>query len=189
MTGRAVAVLLIAMAMAPFSGCSTSPEEKPMQITLLGDSLIEWGEWDGLLPGSLTNHGVAGETTEEIAGRAAAAVTGDEDAVVLWTGTNDIALGIPLEQSREHLVELLTTVRDEAPEAQVVIMAVPPLPWAQPEVDAYNAVIREEATGVGATVVDAADALAEPGARSPDGVHIEPSGYEAVARLITSALE
>lgn len=162
--------------------------EQDVQITLVGDSLIEWGDWAPLLEGEVTNRGVAGETTAQIADRARGALAGDEDVVVLWTGTNDVAQGLPTERTRADLVRLLGEVAAGAPEASVVILEVPPLAWAPDRVDAVNAAIAEEAGAVGATVVPVAQALAAEGARSSDGVHIEPPGYEAVAELIRQEL-
>jgi hypothetical protein len=37
-------------------------------VVMLGDSLTEWGDWSALLArGDVDNHGVAGETLDEVA--------------------------------------------------------------------------------------------------------------------------
>jgi hypothetical protein len=37
-------------------------------VVMLGDSLTEWGDWSALLArGDVENHGVAGETLDEVA--------------------------------------------------------------------------------------------------------------------------
>lgn len=186
----AVAVSLVAGALLFLWTREPEGEEQTMKITLIGDSLIEWGDWADLLDGEIHNHGVAGETSGEIADRASEALTGDEDAVVLWAGTNDVGTGLPVEHTRADLARLLGSVRAAAPDARVIILEVPPLAWAPEQVEAVNGVIGEEASdpAVGATVVPVADALAPDGARSPDGVHIEPPGYTAVAELVGAHL-
>lgn len=170
---RAHTLAVVAVAAAVVAGLAllslmTSGKEEDMRTTLPGDSLIEWGDWDSLLEGEVTNHGRAGETTGQIAARVGDALSGDEDYVVLWAGTNDIGMGLPLERTRADLVDLLATVGEVTPGAEVLVLAVPPLEFAQPQVDAVNAMIAVEAAEAGATFLEVDQELAGEGARSPD---------------------
>lgn len=67
-----------------------------IQVLMLGDSLVEWGDWSTLLPDiAVINRGVAGETTGELAVRLGAEINAcpDPDAVLLQSGTNNLLFG------------------------------------------------------------------------------------------------
>jgi hypothetical protein len=41
-----------------------------LTVLMLGDSLVEWGDWPSLLPEvAVINRGIAGEMTEELSAR------------------------------------------------------------------------------------------------------------------------
>lgn len=64
-------------------------------LLLLGDSLIDYGEWHRRLPGYETiSSGIPGERTEELLRRLPVRATIDVfDAILVMTGTNNIVFG------------------------------------------------------------------------------------------------
>ncbi|MCI5131820.1 MAG: hypothetical protein D3904_09905, partial [Candidatus Electrothrix sp. EH2] len=71
-------------------------------LLMLGDSLIEWGDWDSLLPDfRVINRGLAGEHTEELSARLVDEIDAVIDAgrepeyILLMTGTNNLLTGGP----------------------------------------------------------------------------------------------
>ena len=65
-------------------------------LLMLGDSLVEWGDWDELLPTiQVINRGIAGEHVEELAARLAAEIetTPDPDHILIMAGTNNLLMG------------------------------------------------------------------------------------------------
>ena len=67
-----------------------------IKLLMLGDSLVEWGDWAKHLPGvAVINRGVAGEMTEELSDRLMDEIDAcpDPDAVLIQSGTNNLLFG------------------------------------------------------------------------------------------------
>ncbi len=65
-------------------------------LLMLGDSLVEWGDWQELLPNiQVINRGVAGEHVEELAARLAAEIETipEPDHILIMAGTNNLLMG------------------------------------------------------------------------------------------------
>ncbi len=66
------------------------------QVLMLGDSLVEWGDWETLLPEvRVVNRGRAGEFLPELSCRLdeELAASPGHDVILLQSGTNDILSG------------------------------------------------------------------------------------------------
>ncbi|MCW5208909.1 hypothetical protein VU10_01625, partial [Desulfobulbus sp. US1] len=71
-------------------------------LLMLGDSLVEWGDWESLLPEmQIINRGIAGEHTEELSARLVNEIDAvldagtEPDYILLMTGTNNLLMGSP----------------------------------------------------------------------------------------------
>ena len=67
-----------------------------IRLLMLGDSLVEWGDWERFLPGvAVINRGIAGEMTDELAVRLGEEIEDcpDPDAVLIESGTNNLLFG------------------------------------------------------------------------------------------------
>jgi lysophospholipase L1-like esterase len=135
-----------------------------------------------------------GWTTDELAQAIeVSGVTGTFDLVTLLAGVNDQYRGQPVAQYRTPLVGLLARARAFAGDegARVLVLSIPDwgvTPFAAGrdraqvarEIDAFNAVLREEALRAGAAFVDVTPlsrrAAADPSLVAPDGLH--PSGEQ-----------
>jgi lysophospholipase L1-like esterase len=65
-------------------------------LLMLGDSLVEWGDWDSLLPDiRVINRGQAGETTEELSARLFLELeqAPEADCILIMSGTNNFLMG------------------------------------------------------------------------------------------------
>ena len=79
----------------------TTPARQPKPtLLMLGDSLIEWGDWESLLPDlQVINCGIAGEHTEELSARLASetdavlAQGAEPEYILIMTGTNNLLMG------------------------------------------------------------------------------------------------
>jgi lysophospholipase L1-like esterase len=71
-----------------------SATDKPL-LLMLGDSLIDYGEWHRLLPGyRIISSGIPGERTEGLLYRLPPELDGDSpDGIVIMSGTNNIVFG------------------------------------------------------------------------------------------------
>lgn len=169
-----------------------------MRILLLGHSLIEFGDWERLLPGHIVaSLGRAGETTAGLLGRVDAAVRANPEAevVVVMSGTNDIIAG---DDSflREYRA-VARRLRVAYPRAAILLHALLPLSpdWVSPELIARaNAGIARIGAEVGITIIDLTDRFTEPGGQpraelfDQDGVHLSAAGYRVWASALTEVL-
>ena len=71
-----------------------SSTDKP-QVLMLGDSLIDYGEWHRRLPAyRIISSGIPGERTEGLLSRLPRELAGDPpDGIVIMSGTNNIVFG------------------------------------------------------------------------------------------------
>ncbi len=67
-----------------------------IKLLMLGDSLVEWGNWSRHLTDvAVINRGIAGEMTEELSARLMDEIEDypDPDAVLVQSGTNNLLMG------------------------------------------------------------------------------------------------
>ena len=65
-------------------------------LLMLGDSLVEWGDWQALLPEfAVINRGIAGEHVENLAARLSEDVLSAPapDHILIMSGTNNLLMG------------------------------------------------------------------------------------------------
>lgn len=169
-----------------------------MKILLLGHSLIEFGDWERLLPGHrVASLGRAGETTAGLLGRldAAAREHPEAEAVVVMSGTNDILAG---EDSFLHEYRLVARrLRRAYPDAVILLHALLPLSpdWVSPELIArVNGAVELIGAQTGVTVLDLTGRFTGGGGiprgdlYDPDGVHLSAAGYRVWADALTEVL-
>lgn len=165
-------------------------------ILMLGDSLIEWGDWEELLPGYITiNRGSAGETTGGLAARMAGELNrvDDPERIVIFSGTNDLLMGDKVFPA--IFGTMLPLVRSFCPQSAVVVAGLAPMPMANREVEEVNAWLKDVVREAGYFYLD----LFEPfhlycrPVGNPcflaDGVHFSPHGYRVFARSLTDVLK
>lgn len=167
-------------------------------ILLLGDSLIEYGDWSGLLPEFRTmNRGIAGETAGELAGRLGRELDLDEDPrhIIILAGTNDLLMG---DTTFPAVFEtMLPLLRQFCPESMVTVVGLAPM--AVPGLAAVR-ILRANRALAGAAQSaqcgfldpDPEFALHCRPVGNPcflqDGVHFSPHGYTVLANAIRNHL-
>jgi lysophospholipase L1-like esterase len=159
-------------------------------LLLLGDSLIEYGDWRRAFPGCrCLNFGVAGETAGGLLHRLPTILQLDDvpDSVVTMTGTNNLAMDdyyfLP------QYAEILGQLRNAFPLAKIVATSLLPVPFPwQPAtlVPNLNDRLAEICRQVAVFYLDLyshyshfQDALAN-GVTvfDDDGVHLSSAGYD-----------
>jgi lysophospholipase L1-like esterase len=96
------------------------------QVVLLGDSITElglWQEWFAGMP--VLNRGIGGESSADLLRRLETAI-GRPTAVFLLIGTNDLTLGVTLQEIVGNVRTLLAEVERRAPGTPVVVQSVMP---------------------------------------------------------------
>lgn len=122
------------------------------------------------------------------------------ELATVWVGTNDLVNGVPAETFALHLHHLLSSVQEEMG-AYVVLANIPSLPdlpsfieKSLPEVttdrvDQFNAVIKNQATARGISVVDLTeDTIGGNLVSDFDGVHPDDDGHERLAKLFLNKI-
>jgi lysophospholipase L1-like esterase len=154
-------------------------------LALVGDSLIDFADWNALLPREPTrNLGIRGDTAERIHARRETVLRLRPGRILLMVGANDIGEGVPSAVTAEWVARTLAYWRAEAPETPLIVHAVLPRgDDRRAAVVELNTRLRATAEAAGAAFVDASAGLvSETGGLtapwSKDGVHLLRRGYE-----------
>jgi len=154
------------------------------KLCFLGDSLIEYYDWQARFPGAaVINLGIAGETAPELLARLSSlgAKSLAADGVILMTGTNDLLMGadfLPI------YAKIIVRLQKALPDAVLLANGLMPmtLPWLAPDLIAQtNARLEELALRHKIGYLDGCRLLTSSAASPPcfldDGVHLSQLGY------------
>jgi lysophospholipase L1-like esterase len=113
----------------------------------------------------------------------------DADVLVVLAGTNDVAFGIPFEDSAANLDRIVEVVGID----DVVVVSIPPMDALPAGAEAYNDRLHELATDQGWRWVEASAGLRTADGRfadgmSLDGLHPSVEGARVLGEAIASAL-
>ncbi|MBM7831644.1 lysophospholipase L1-like esterase [Agromyces cerinus] len=113
----------------------------------------------------------------------------DADVLVVLAGTNDVAFGIPFEDSAANLDRIVEVVGIE----EVVVVSIPPMDALPAGAEAYNERLDGLATEQGWRFVDASAGLRTADGRygegmSLDGLHPSAEGARVLGEAIATAL-
>lgn len=150
------------------------------KVAVVGDSQAEYGPWSELLGQPVAVRGQAGALTSEITGWVDFLPEGVETTFI-FTGSNDVLHGTPIDQVRQNAEELYRKVPGRG-----VAVGVPPLEGRDEQVAVVNAALRQAATGAGIEWLDPAHVLTAPTSIRHDGVHLTGQGYAELARSLTA---
>ena len=172
-------------------------------LLMLGDSLVEWGDWANLLPDfQVINRGIAGEYTEELSARLVSEIDAVVDAgeepeyILIMTGTNNLLMGTPYFPV--ILGSMLPRLIDLCPQSSITLNSIMPMQLrglTQESITAANNELREVARQSGCHFLDTTAPFHEqclpvtmPGFLN-DGVHLSTRGYQVWAGAIKKHLE
>lgn len=161
-----------------------SDHEKSDKTVFVGDSLTAEGSWEEWFPDAeVVNLGRSGDTTDELLERLQDVIDEDPSTVVLMIGTNDLAWRKTVEQIVRGVESVLWRLRQELPEARIVVQSV--LPRSEEYADRVKEInihLRQFAPTVKADWLDLGVVFAdEQGVLrddlSPDRLHLNEQGY------------
>ena len=168
----------------------------PRQQTLLmiGDSLIEWGDWETLLPDlTVINRGIAGEQAEELSARLVRVIDAlpEPHHLLIMSGTNNLLMGSP------HFPAVFTTMLPRlvnlCPQSDISLNSILPMDLpglAEVTITVLNRELRGIAERNGCRFLDMTMPFSEhclPVTRPcfmVDGVHLATRGYQVWAEAI-----
>ncbi|MDW7773486.1 MAG: GDSL-type esterase/lipase family protein [Desulfobulbaceae bacterium] len=168
-------------------------------VLLLGDSLIEYGDWHELLGGyHVVNRGMAGETVGGLSARLGWETerTADPDHILIMSGTNDLLMGD--RNFSAVFATMLPRLKLLEPDADISVVGIAPmrLPGLHEELlQGINCTLRETVLQAGCRFVDIVSCFhlhCRP-VGNPcflmDGVHFSPHGYKVLAAAVREHLE
>lgn len=151
-------------------------------VTIIGDSQVERGPWSEVLDHPIAVGGQGGQLIGEVTESVPHTVSADASAVIIWAGSNDVLSNRSTDEIGADLDSLIEAVTSAAPEAEILVLSIPPLVGFEREAEAANAAVRR----LDATYVDVTTALE--GRLAHDGVHITGEGYAEVGALLIPRL-
>lgn len=162
---------------------------KSEEILMIGDSLIEYGDWETLLGTAVTNRGMGGDTTEGVRMRIGRNLERQPAKIFIMAGVNDILAGESTAMIARNYEAILQKIKEASPESAVYVhKALPCNPeklffvFDNCQVAALNREIERLAKKYGAECVDLWDVLTKNGELLPeytvDGVHLTAPAYQ-----------
>jgi lysophospholipase L1-like esterase len=182
---------------------TTQTAQTAKTLLMLGDSLIEWGDWESLLPEmQIINRGIAGEHTEELSARLVSEIDAvldagtEPDYILLMTGTNNLLMGSPYFPV--ILGSMLPRLTDLCPNSNITLNSLMPMQirgLVQESITAANNELRDTAQQSGCRFLDMTGPFIEQclPVTKPcffnDGVHLATRGYQVWAGAIKKHLD
>lgn len=97
-------------------------------IVFLGNSLTHGCEWHELLGmPNVLNRGINGDTTEDIAGRAASVIAGKPAKIFLLTGANDVSHNLTADSIAGDVLKLVDRILMETPSTKLYLQSLLPV--------------------------------------------------------------
>ncbi|HEY8400543.1 MAG TPA: arylesterase [Cytophagaceae bacterium] len=140
----------------------------------------------------VVNAGVSGETTAGGKSRVNWVLNQPVDIFVLELGANDGLRGLPLKETKQNLVDIIHTVKNKYPDAQIVLagMQVPPNmgpEYAKQFSQLYQDIAREEQVHLISFLLEGV--AGEPELNLDDRIHPNVEGQKIVADNVWDVLE
>jgi lysophospholipase L1-like esterase len=176
--------------------------KNPTTLLMLGDSLVEWGDWEVLLPElQVINRGIAGEHTEELSARLAneldtvLADGSEPEYILIMTGTNNLLMGNTCFPA--ILESMLPRLTDLCPGSIITLNSIMPMKLqglGQEIIQTTNTELRNVAKQSNCRFLDMTMPFTEQclPVTKPcflnDGVHLATRGYRVWAEAIQQHL-
>ncbi|MCI5221644.1 MAG: hypothetical protein D3924_02920 [Candidatus Electrothrix sp. AR4] len=167
-------------------------------LLMIGDSLIEWGDWDTLLPDiHVINRGIAGEHLEELSARLVGEIDRiqEPDYILIMAGTNNLLMGSLYFPA--ILASMLPRLSGLCPKSVIFLNSIMPMRiqgLAEETVTTINQELRDVALRSGCRFLDMTESFTEQclPITKPcflnDGVHLATRGYQVWAGEIRRRL-
>jgi len=140
----------------------------------------------------VVNAGLSGETTSGGKNRIDWVLKQNVDIFVLELGANDGLRGIPLEETRKNLQEIIDFVKDKNPDIEIILagMQIPPN-MGQDYTSEFKSIFPELAKENEAHIIPflLEGVAGNPNLNQQDGIHPTAEGYEIVAENVWKVLK
>jgi lysophospholipase L1-like esterase len=169
-----------------------------IKLLMLGDSLVEWGDWEKHLPGvAIINRGIAGEMTEELSARLMDEIEEcpHPDAVLVQSGTNNLLMGYMFFPA--IFTTMMQRLRICYPHIPLILCSLTPMPIvATQDIEQVNRELTQVAANTeNCFFLDLVGPfheqclpITQPGFLA-DQVHLSTRGYQVWAGAISRCLQ
>lgn len=140
----------------------------------------------------VVNAGLSGETTASGKNRVSWVLNQEVDIFVLELGANDGLRGIPLEETRKNLQEIIDTVKEKDPQTRILLTGMQIPPNMGPEYTAeFQAIFPELAEQNQVEMIPflLEGVAGEPELNQGDGIHPTVEGHRIVAGNVWEVLK
>jgi len=138
------------------------------------------------------NAGLSGETTASGKNRINWVLNQDVDVFVLELGANDGLRGIPLEETRKNLQDIINTVKEKNPDTKIFLAGMQITPnMGEEYTTEFRNIFPELAEENNVELIPflLEGVAGDPKLNQQDGIHPTAEGYEIVADNVWSVLE
>lgn len=169
------------------------------KILFIGDSLVEFFDWQGRFPShTFANLGISGETVEGLYSRTGKIIRNypSPDLVLIMTGINNVAMeDIGFLDSYRGIIKALSSAY---PHTRIVLHTLLPtlLPWVpNPRIQEVNLWLHNIAKEMNTEFLDLYRVFIDPEGNPikdyllPDGVHLSEKGYSRWAEVLTRIID
>ncbi len=143
------------------------------------------------LPYEVVNAGLSGETTAAGKNRVNWVLSQEVTVFVLELGANDGLRGIPLEETRKNLQEIIDTVREKNPDTEIILagMQIPPN-MGQEYTSEFRNIFPELAEKNDVHLISflLEDVAGNPELNQGDGIHPTAEGQKILAKNVWEVL-
>lgn len=135
----------------------------------------------------IVNAGLSGETSAGGVRRVAWVLKGPIDVFVLELGANDALRGLPLDQTKDNLIKIITEVRTRYPQVQVLLAGMKSLPnlgaqYGRELEEMYSAVSEQSGVPLIPFILEGVGGVPE--LNLPDGLHPTAAGHVIIAETV-----
>jgi lysophospholipase L1-like esterase len=169
------------------------------KILFIGDSLVEFFDWQGRFPGhTIANLGIAGETVEGLHSRTGKIIRQfpSPDLVLIMTGINNVAMeDIGFFDSYREIIRAFSSAYSHT---RIVLHTLLPtlLPWVpNTRIQEVNLWLHNIAREMNTEFLDLYSRFIDPEGNPikeyllPDGVHLSEKGYARWAEVLTRIID
>lgn len=143
------------------------------------------------LPYTVINAGLSGETTASGKNRLDWVLNQKVDVFVLELGANDGLRGLPLEETRKNLQDIIAKVREKNPGVKIILAGMEIPPNLGPEYTSgfrkiFSDLAKEKNVHLIPFLLEGV--AGDPALNQEDGIHPTAEGYEIVAKNVWEVL-
>lgn len=163
-------------------------------IVILGDSIVQAGNWSSLVGGGIRNLGVGDFTTRDLLRHLSKLLRVTPDTVIVAIGINDLIRNKRLDKSDGNIRSIISGIKTVRGNPRIFVVSV--LPVDQPgypeigkAIESFNLMLATSCSETGVTYINAHDCFLEKDGvlnskYTVDGLHLTDEGYAQYAVVL-----